>query len=263
MPGPFEVGDRALLIDPKSRRFLIRLQEGGEFHYHGGVVPHSLIIGADEGTVVHSTLAGSLTCYRPRLSDFVLKMPRGAQVVYPKDLGAILVHADIYPGVHVLEAGTGSGSLTLTLTRAVGPQGRVVSYELREDFHQKARENIGAFLGEIPDWLELRNGNMREVTTTGERFDRVILDMPEPWEHLKEAVAALWPGGLLCGFLPTTGQIQQLVLAMQDHGFDEIDTFETLHREWHVTERSVRPDHRMVAHTGFITVGRLGGPPLG
>jgi tRNA (adenine57-N1/adenine58-N1)-methyltransferase len=172
------------------------------------------------------------------------------------------VHADIYPGVHVLEAGTGSGSLTLTLTRAVGATGRVVSYELREDFHTKARENIGAFLGGLPEWLELRHGNMKEVVATGEQFDRVVLDMPEPWEHLKESVAALSPGGLLCGFLPTTGQIQQLVLGMQDHGFDEIDTFETLHRAWHVTERSVRPDHRMVAHTGFITVGRLGGPPL-
>jgi tRNA (adenine57-N1/adenine58-N1)-methyltransferase len=138
----------------------------------------------------------------------------------------------------------------------------VVSYELREDFHRKASENIGAFFGEVPGWLDLRHGDLREVVTTGEQFDRVVLDMPEPWGLLKEAVAALSPGGLLCGFLPTTGQVQQLVLAMQDHGFDEIDTFETMHRTWHVTERSVRPDHRMVAHTGFIIVGRLGGPRL-
>jgi tRNA (adenine57-N1/adenine58-N1)-methyltransferase len=254
--GPFEDGDRALLIDSRGRRYLIRLQTGGEFHYHGGVIPHGLVIGADEGTVVHSTLGGSMTCFRPRLSDFVLKMPRGAQVVYPKDLGAILVHVDVFPGISVLEAGTGSGALTLTLTRAVGATGRVVSYELREDFHRKASDNIAAFLGEVPPWLDLRQGDLREVVATGEQFDRVVLDMPEPWGILKEASASLSPGGLLCGFLPTTGQVQQLVLAMQDHGFDEVDTFETMHRSWHVTERSVRPDHRMVAHTGFITVGR-------
>jgi tRNA (adenine57-N1/adenine58-N1)-methyltransferase catalytic subunit len=259
LSGPFEDGDRALLIDGKGRRYLIRLHTGGEFHYHGGVVPHSLIIGSDEGTVVHSTLAGTLTCFRPRLSDFILKMPRGAQVVYPKDLGAILVHVDVFPGLRILEAGTGSGSLTITLARAVGPTGAVVTYELREDFHRKATENVEAFLGGIPQWLELRLGDLREVAETSEQFDRVILDMPEPWGLLKEASSTLVPGGLLCGFLPTTGQVQQLVLALQDHGFDEIETFETMHRTWHVTERSVRPDHRMVAHTGFITVARLGG----
>lgn len=261
--GPFEHGDRALIIDNRGHRYLIRLQTGGEFHFHGGVVPHDLVIGADEGTLVHSTLGGDLTCFRPRLSDFILKMPRGAQVVYPKDLGAILMHADVFPGVHVLEAGTGSGSLTLTLARAVGAEGRVVSYELRQDHHSKARENVEAFLGEVPPWLELRLGDLREVAQTGEQFGRVVLDMPEPWEVLKEASSALLPGGLLCGFLPTTGQIQQLVLALQEHDFDEIETFETMHRSWHVTERSVRPDHRMVAHTGFVTVARLGAPRLG
>ena len=256
--GPFEDGDRALLIDLKGRRYLIRLQAGGEFHYHGGVVPHSLIIGSDEGTLVHSTLGGTLTSYRPRLSDFILKMPRGAQVVYPKDLGAILVHADVFPGVHVLEAGTGSGALTLTLARAVGESGRVVSYELREDFHRKAGENVAAFLGEIPESVELRLGDVRDVATRGEQFDRVLLDMPEPWDVLKETSASLNAGGLVCAFLPTTGQIQQLVLALADLGYEEIDTFETMHRQWHVTARSVRPGHRMVAHTGFVTVARLG-----
>jgi len=256
--GPFQDGDRALLIDSRGRRYMIRLHTGGEFHFHGGVVKHDLVIGAEEGVVVHSTLGSELTCFRPRLSDFILKMPRGAQVVYPKDLGAILVHVDVFPGIRVLEAGTGSGSLTLTMARAVGATGRVVSYELREDFHRRAGENIDAFLGEIPEWLDLRLGDVRDVAATGERFDRVVLDMPEPWEVLKETAAALDPGGLVCGFLPTTGQVQQLVLALQDVGFEEIDTFETIHRPWHVTARSVRPDHRMVGHTGFITVARLG-----
>ena len=260
LSGPFEDGDRALLIDDKGRRFMVRLQKGGQFHYHGGVVPHDLVIGSDEGTVVHSTLGGDLTCFRPRLPDFILKMPRGAQVVYPKDLGAILLYADVFPGVRVLEAGTGSGALTMALARAVGPAGTVVSYELREDFHAKAAENVEAYFGEVPAWLDLRLGDLREVLTTGERFDRVVLDMPEPWDVLKEASAALGSGGLLCGFLPTTGQVQQLVLALQEQGFGEVETFEVLLRSWHVTERSVRPDHRMVAHTGFITVARLGAP---
>ena len=260
MSGPFEEGDRALLIDSRGRRYLVRLQRGGEFHFHGGVVKHDLVIGAEEGTAVHSTLGGALTCFRPRLSDFILKMPRGAQVVYPKDLGAILMYADVFPGLQVLEAGTGSGSLTLAVARAVGPEGRVVSYELREDFHRTARDNVEAFFGEIPARVELRLGDVRDAAATGEQFDRLLLDMPEPWEVLKETSAALRPGGLVCTFLPTTGQVQQLVLALPDHGFGETDTFETMHRGWHVTERSVRPDHRMVAHTGFVTVARLGSP---
>jgi tRNA (adenine57-N1/adenine58-N1)-methyltransferase len=263
LTGPFQDGDRALLIDDRGRRFMIRLQRGGQFHYHGGVVPHDLVIGSEEGTVVHSTLGGDLTCFRPRLPDFVLKMPRGAQVVYPKDLGAILVHADVFPGVSVLEAGTGSGALTLALARAIGTTGRVVTYELRDDFHAKATENVEGFFGEIPEWVELRQGDLRDVVQTGERFDRVVLDMPEPWSVLKESSAALRSGGLLCGFLPTTGQVQQLVLAMEEHGYEEIETFEVLHRSWHVSARSVRPDHRMVAHTGFITVGRIGAPREG
>ena len=180
LTGPFEDGDRVLLIDPKGRRFMVRLQRGGQFHYHDGVLPHDLVIGSEEGTVVHSTLGGDLTCVRPRLPDFVLKMPRGAQVVYPKDLGAILVYADVFPGLSVLEAGTGSGALTMALARAVGERGRVVSYEMREDFHAKATENVEGFFGSVPSWLDLRLGDLREVVQTGERFDRVVLDMPEP-----------------------------------------------------------------------------------
>ena len=192
----------------------------------------------------------------PRLADFVLKMPRGAQVIYPKDIGVMLVEADIAPGTHVLEAGTGSGALTIALCRATGAEGKVVSYEARADFHDRATANLEAFFGKMPAWLEVRLGDVRSVAGTGERFDRVVLDLPEPWALLEEIGAVLSSGGILCSYLPTVNQVQQAVLAMRDAGYEEVQTFEVLVRSWHVTEQSVRPDHRMVAHTGFITVGR-------
>jgi tRNA (adenine57-N1/adenine58-N1)-methyltransferase catalytic subunit len=256
MSRPLEPGERALLIDDRGRQFMVRLQPGQTFHYHGGAVPHDLILGSEEGTAVHSTTGMALTCLRPRLSDFVLKMPRGAQVVYPKDIGAIMVFADIAPGARVLEAGTGSGALTLALCRATGPDGGVVSYEVREDFYSRARANLESFFGELPAWLELRRGDVREAGGSAADFDRVVLDLAEPWAVLVETAEALRPGGILCCYLPTVNQVQSAVLAMRDGGFSEIQTLEVLMRTWHVSERSVRPDHRMVAHTGFITIGR-------
>jgi tRNA (adenine57-N1/adenine58-N1)-methyltransferase catalytic subunit len=255
---PFEAGERALLVDERGRRFLITLQPGSSFHFHGGSVPHQLILGSEEGVTVHSTTGVRLACYRPTMSDFILKMPRGAQVVYPKDIGAILVYADIAPGVRVLEAGTGSAALTMALARATGPEGMVVSYELRQDHHDRGVANLESFLGKVPPWVDLRLGDVREVASTGEVFDRAVLDLPEPWAVLQEVGAALHPGGLLCTYLPTTNQVQESALAMEQAGFDEVATFEVMLRPWHVTARSVRPDHRMVAHTGFITVGRRG-----
>jgi tRNA (adenine57-N1/adenine58-N1)-methyltransferase catalytic subunit len=200
----------------------------------------------------------SFHAFRPRMADFVLKMPRGAQVVYPKDVGAILVEADVVPGADVLEAGTGSGALTMALCRAAGPEGRVVSYELRPEFQAKAAENIEAYLGKLPAWLELRAGDVRDVAKTGERFDRVILDLPEPWGVLEALGTALPSGGIICGYVPTTGQVQQFVMALDERGYEHLETFEVLHRSWHVTERSVRPEQRMIGHTGFITVARRG-----
>lgn len=260
MRAPFEPGERALLVDERGRRYLIRLEAGLMFHFHGGGVRHDQILGSEEGTVVHSTSGAALTCYRPRLADFVLKMPRGAQVVYPKDLGIILMYADIFPGARVLEAGTGSGALTMALARAAGPDGRVVSYELRDEFRDKALRNVEAFFGKVPDWVELRSGDVRDVARSNERFHRIVLDLPEPWAVLPDAAPALLPGAVLCSYLPTTGQIQALTLALGEVGFEEAETFEVLLRSWHVTERSVRPDHRMVAHTGFITLARLARP---
>lgn len=234
----------------------MRLEPGQTWHSHGGALPHDLILGSTEGTLVHSATGMAFRVFRPRMADFVLKMPRGAQVVYPKDVGAIIVHADVFPGARVLEAGTGSGSLTLALCRATGPTGSVVSYEVREEFRATAEQNVASFFGGVPGWLELRAGDVREVAESGERFDRAILDLPEPWAVLDALDRVLDPGGIVCGYLPTTIQVQQLVLSLEERGFEHLETFEVLHRPWHVTRRSVRPDHRMVAHTGFLTIGR-------
>lgn len=254
--GPFQAGERVLLVDERGRTFLIRLEPGGTFHFHGGQVPHDLVLGSPEGTEVHSTMGSRLVCWRPTMADFVLKMPRGAQVIYPKDVGTVLVYADIGPGMWVLEAGTGSGALTMALCRAVGPDGRVVSYEAREDFHQRAKTNLEMFFPTLPAWLDLRLGDLREVTTSDEVFDRVVLDLPEPWAVLSEVRAVTRGGAILCTYLPTTNQVQQAALALESGGFTDVRTLEVLLRTWHVTARSVRPDHRMVAHTGFITLAR-------
>lgn len=256
MSAPFEPGERVLLVDQRERRYLVRLRSGETWHSHGGALPHDLLIGSAEGTVVHSATGMAFLAFRPRMADFVLKMPRGAQVVYPKDVGAILVEADVFPGSRVLEAGTGSGALTMALCRATGAEGRVVSYDLRPEFQARAAQNIEMFLGKLPAWLDLRAGDVREVSGGQERFDRVVLDLPDPWDVLAEVAEVLDPGGIVCGYLPTTVQVQQLVLALEEHGYEHLETFEVLHRTWHVTARSVRPDHRMVAHTGFVTVAR-------
>jgi tRNA (adenine57-N1/adenine58-N1)-methyltransferase len=253
---PFEPGERILLVDARGRRYLVRLRAGGAFHTHGGAIAHDLLLGREEGTEVRSTGGMVLRAFRPRMADYILKMPRGAQVVYPKDVGPIVVFADVAPGARVLEAGTGSGALTIALCRAAGPEGRVVSYELRPEFQQRAADNIEAFFGKMPAWLELRPGDLRDVAGSGETFDRAILDLPDPWDVLDALAEALGPGGILCAYLPTTVQVQQLVLSLGQAGFVHVETIETLLRSWHVAERSVRPDHRMVAHTGFLTVAR-------
>jgi tRNA (adenine57-N1/adenine58-N1)-methyltransferase len=261
--GAFEPGEKALLMDGRGRRYLIRLQEGVTFHFHGGSIQHDALIGSAEGMELRSTSGAKLVALRPTLADFVLKMPRAAQVLYPKDIGAILVHADVAPGSRVLEAGTGSGALTMALARAVGPGGCVISYDMREDHHATAARNVDAFFGARPAWVDLRLGDVRTAAAAvagagTPPFDRAILDLPEPWGVLPEVTDALRPGGILCSYLPTTNQTREAVLAMERSGYLQVDTFEVLVRHWHVTDRSVRPDHRMVAHTGFITTGRRG-----
>ena len=260
MSVPFEVGERIMLIDRKARRYLVVLTAGKSFDSHAGSVSHDQIIGRPEGTEVRTASNAAFVAVRPTLRDFILKMPRGAQVVYPKDIGAILMSADVFPGARVLEAGTGSGALTLGLLRAVGPDGCVITYERREEHAARARQNIEEFLGKVPDALVMRSG---DITTSEERdIDRVILDLAEPWLVVPAAREALHPGGILCSYVPTVPQVQQITEALRKGGFVDIETTETLVRSWNVEGPSVRPDHRMVAHTGFLTVGRfLGARP--
>jgi len=256
MTGPIEAGERVLLIDQRDRTYLLTVHVGGTYHTHSGTLSHDALIGKPEGTRLETSQGMVLVMFRPRFADYVLKMPRGAQVVYPKDLGPILTFTDIHPGARVLEAGTGSGALTVALLRAVGDHGRVVSYELRSEHRDRAARNVEGFFGKLPDNLELRDGDVSEIGATGERFDRAVLDLPEPWVPLRALAGVLDPGAVVCAYLPTTVQVQQLVLALPQAGFVHIESFEIMKRGWHVTERSVRPDHRMVGHTGFLTIAR-------
>ena len=254
MSRPFAEGDQLLLIDAKKRRYLVALAAGGEFHTHAGVVAHDDVIGAAEGATVRSNRGASMLAIRPTLADFVLKMPRGAQVIYPKDLGPILLLADVFPGARVLESGVGSGALSMTLVRA----GAVVhGYELREDFANRAVKNVATFLG--PEALGRYTVTQRDVYEgiDDTDLDRVVLDLPEPWRAVKHAAGALHSGGVLVAYTPQITQAVQLRDELSGAGFGMVDTIEVLQRGWHIEGQSVRPDHRMVAHTGFLTSARL------
>lgn len=248
-----------LAIDGRDRRYLVRLAEGGSFHSHAGALDHDDVIGREEGSLIparrREEASGAVRYFlvmRPTLADLVVKMPRGAQVIYPKDLAAILMEADVFPGARVLEAGVGSGALSMALLRAGA---EVTGYELREDFANRARNNVRDSLGDGATF-EVR---LRDVYDGIEErlLDRVVLDLPEPWRVLGPAGEALRPGGILVAYLPTINQTAELREAFSEHGFVLASTSEVLRRTWHVEGRSVRPDHRMVAHTGFITTARL------
>ncbi len=252
----FGKGDHCLLTDSKGRQFLITLEEGGVFHFHNGMLAHDDVIGRPQGSVVHSSQGGRLVAVMPRLADYILNMKRGAQVVYPKDLGAIIVWGDIGPGMTVLEAGTGSGALTMALVRAVGPGGRIVSVERREDHAGHARRALEIYFGGLPANLELRLGEVAAHISQVQP-DRLVLDLPEPFAVVDAAAESLPPGAIWVSYVPTIPQVQQTTEGLRGAGcFAEIASFEVLHREWNIDGRSVRPDHRMVGHTGFITVAR-------
>lgn len=255
MPGPFAVGDKVLLVDTKRRRRLITLEAGHTLHSHAGTLAHDDVIGQPEGVRVATAKGLRYTVVRPTLSDYILEMPRGAQVIYPKDIGPILVLADVFGGARVFESGLGSGALTAALVRAVGPTGRVTGYEIRQDFAERAQRNVEGFLGpDLPLEVEVRD--CYEGIGVDD-LDRVLLDLPEPWRVVGHAEQSLHPGGILLSYLPTIGQVTRLREALEESAFGMADTVEVLQRHWHVEGTSVRPDHRMVAHTGFLTHARL------
>jgi tRNA (adenine57-N1/adenine58-N1)-methyltransferase catalytic subunit len=250
---PLHEGERVLLLDSKRRRYLVTLTAGGEFHSHNGFVSHAEIIGRPEGITVRSTRGSEYRVLRPTLEDVVVEMPRGAQVIYPKDLAPICMLADIGPGVRVFESGVGSGALSMTMLRWGAT---IVGYEVREDFANRARTNVREFLGEaaLTDFrVELRDSY--EGIDVGDMFDRVVLDLPEPWQVVPHAERALRAGGILVAYTPQITQAAQTREALKGKWIDA-RTIEVLQRSWHIDGQAVRPDHRMVAHTAFLTVAR-------
>lgn len=254
--GPFAEGERVQLTDPKGRLHTVMLVAGKQFHTHRGAIEHDDLIGQPEGSVVIASSGTPYLALRPLLSDFVLSMPRGAAVVYPKDAAQIVGLGDVYPGATVVEAGAGSGALTCSLLRAVGPAGRVVSYETRPDHAAVARQNVEAFFGCAPATWTLRVRDVGEHLPD-EPADRFVLDMLAPWEVLSAVSATLRPGGLVIGYVASTTQLSRLVEALREAGgYTEPTAWETLMREWHVVGLAVRPGHRMVGHTAFLVTAR-------
>jgi len=252
--GPLRDGEPVLLIDRKHRRYLVDLLAGSEFHCHAGVLTHDALIGSEEGTSHRSSRGGHFVAVRPTFADYVLKMPRGAQVIYPKDIGAILVLADIFPGARVFESGLGSGALSTALLRAGA---EITGYEVREDFAARARSNVERFLGAAAlDRYRIQIRDAYEGIDETD-LDRVVLDLPEPWNVVPHAAGALRRGGILLAYTPSITQAQQLHEAMEGSPLGMAQTMEVFHRGWHIAGQAVRPDHRMVAHTGFLTHARL------
>lgn len=263
--GPFRTGDRVQLTGPKGRLNTITLEVGQVFHTHRGLIPHDTIIGLPDGSVLTSSVGDEYLALRPLLTDFTMSMPRGAAIVYPKDAAQILLIGDIFPGASVVEAGVGSGALSLSLLRAIGPTGKLVSFERREEFARVAGGNVAAFLGAEPQNWEIRIGDLATElpasAVTGSipagSVDRIVLDMLAPWECLEASAEALTPGGVLVCYIATVTQLSRVAEAVRATGcFTDPESSETMVRGWHVEGLAVRPDHRMVAHTGFLLTTR-------
>ena len=253
--GPFEVGDRVQLTDAKGRHYTMLLTPGGEFHTHRGVIALDTVIGLPEGSVVKSPSGDQFLVLRPLLVDYVMSMPRGAQVVYPKDAAQIVHEGDIFPGARVLEAGAGSGALTCSLLRAVGPDGRVISYELRDDHAVHAERNVTTFFGEPPANWDLVIADVADYS--GPEVDRVVLDMLSPWEVLEAIAGALVAGGVLMVYVATVTQLSRTVEALREQQcWTEPRAWESMQRGWHVVGLAVRPQHTMRGHTAFLISAR-------
>jgi tRNA (adenine57-N1/adenine58-N1)-methyltransferase len=258
--GPFRDGDRVQLTGPKNRLHTVTLSEDGELHTHHGVLKHRDLIGLPDGSVVANSSGHEYLALRPLLRDFAMSMPRGAAIVYPKDAAQIVMQADIFPGATVVEAGVGSGALSLSLLRAVGPGGTLVSFERREDFAEVAKANVSTFFGESPDTWRVVVGDLLEALPVEQRagtVDRVVLDMLAPWEVMDVVADALTPGGVVLCYVATATQLSRVAEYIRGTGlFTDPDASETMVRGWHVEGLAVRPDHRMVAHTGFLLTAR-------
>ena len=253
--GPFSYGDRVQLTDAKRRHYTVILKEGGQFHSHKGIINHDDIVGMDEGSVIESTLGSSFLLFRHLMVDHVLSMPRGAAVIYPKDAAQILVEGDIFMGARVLEAGAGSGALSMSLLRAVGPEGHVYSYEIREDHLEYAVDNVEEYFGSRPEWWSPRLGDLGDATADdlGGPVDRIILDMLEPWENLETVRDLLIPGGVFMTYVATVPQLMKVMEGIRElQCFTEPKAWESLVREWKVEGLATRPEHRMNAHTAFL-----------
>ncbi|GAB2514937.1 tRNA (adenine(58)-N(1))-methyltransferase TrmI [Corynebacterium atrinae] len=257
--GPFQPGDRVQLTDAKRRHFTLILQPGAKFHSHKGIVEHDQIIGMDEGSVVRSTLGADYLLFRHLMVDHVLSMPRGAAVIYPKDSAQIILEGDIFPGARVLEAGAGSGALSMSLLRAIGENGQLISYEIRQDHLDYAMSNVDEFFGGRPATWDPRLGDLNEVTVDdlGGPVDRVVLDMLEPWECLPVVRDVLIPGGVFMTYVATVPQLMKVMEGIRElQCFTEPKAWESLVREWKVEGLATRPEHRMNAHTAFLIWAR-------
>jgi tRNA (adenine57-N1/adenine58-N1)-methyltransferase len=258
--GYFSEGDRIQLTDSKGKMYTFTITQGKEWHTHKGWIVHNDLIGLPEGSVVSTSAGLKFTAFKPLLGDFVLSMPRGATIVYPKDAAMIVGVADVFPGAKVIEAGVGSGALSISLLRAIGSQGELSSFERREDFADIARENVSTYFGKLPSQWKLTVGSVQE-SSTDKKYDRVILDMLAPWECVAFASEVLRPGGVFLAYVATTTQLSATAEALKEDGrFTEPLSSETIVRDWHHEGLAVRPMQRMIGHTGFLIVSRRMAP---